>query len=74
MNNVVTLPTPRKRGRRRLHPIPNVLLGSVVEFPGRFPTAAEQLADYQDCVEEVARGLLMAIKAVTALHRKYPGT
>ena len=62
----------RKTGRRRLHPAPNVPMGDILDFPGVHPTLEDQMADYAACVEEVGRGLLIAIRAVTALHRKYP--
>lgn len=62
----------RKAGRRRIHPAPNVPMGAIFDFPRAHPTLEDQMADYAACVEEAARGLLMAIRAVTALHRKYP--
>lgn len=70
-NNVIALPVHRKPGRRRTQPVPNVPMAGILEFPAGRPTPDDRLADCEACIQEIAHNLLIAIRAVTALHRKY---
>lgn len=71
-NNIFAFPGPRKRGRRHLHPIPNVPGGRVLEFPLTSPTLEDRIAEYDACIRTAAEGLLIAIRAVRTLGDKYP--
>lgn len=71
-DNVHRLPVPRKAGRPRLHPVPNVPLADVLSITPRASTPDDMIADYEEAFDTKARGLLMAIRAVTAFGRKYP--
>lgn len=72
MAEILHMPAPPKRaGRRRTHPVPNMRIAGVLEFHGAHPTPEDELADYQACVKQAARGLLMAVEAIRTLDRKY---
>lgn len=71
-SNVHRLPVRRKAGRPRLHPAPSVQTGNVLAFPTTGATVDDRIAEYEACIKTASQGLLMAIRAVTDLQRKFP--
>ena len=69
--NVYALPVRCKAGRPRLRPVSNTRTADIFDFPSSKPTLEQQLADYQDCLTQITRGLLMAVRAVKEVDRKY---
>ncbi|MEM5315551.1 hypothetical protein [Paraburkholderia sp. JHI869] len=66
-NNVHALPVQRKRGRRRVYPVPGVPVATVLDFASdsiEAETAEQRLARTEKAVHEVAYHLLMAARAI----------
>lgn len=65
-DNIRALPVYRKRGRRRIHPVPGVPVATVlplIKSPCDVePTADERLARIDAAVTNLARAMLTAIR------------
>ena len=74
MSNVLELPVRRKSNQGRRNAVQGLPLADILSFERaqRMPTVEEKCADYEAAFDEIARGLLMAIREITALSRKYP--
>jgi hypothetical protein len=73
--NVHPLPTVRRKvGRRRDHPVPGLPVAELLTFvPAQQPTTLEeQIADCRTCINTMADGLILALRAINAHYRKYP--
>ena len=72
MNNVHMIGAPRKAGRRRERPLPDVPMADVISIRDRLrpETPEERLEAYETEVLAIARHLLGAIQAVKRLKKQ----
>ena len=72
MNNVRMIGVPRKVGRRRERPLPDVPMADVISIRDRLrpETPEERLETYEAEVLAIARHLLGAIQAVRRLNKR----